>query len=342
MSGNSTQSLLNFVSGTPVSLYLEQLTDVNVPVGSATDGQVLEWNNASHKWVAGTVSGGGGGATSSSQLSDGASLVKTIDGVAVSSNNNVVLSSSNLTDGSSLVKTINSITPTSNNVVLKVQNLNDVSATSPNTNDLLTYSTTSSTWSNTSISNATGISVSSAQANQGLIYNTTSSKFVNQMIDHTLSLTNVGTNTHAQIDSFIASKDQASGIAGLDSAGHLKVGEIPNLGNSIEYWVDSNYSFGNSDGSILKPFTSITSAMNAVGTGTLGGVNGTRGSYGEPTSTGDPYYSSVFRVFVKSGYYSEAPIIPSYRQIILTAIGSVHVSGNVFINIFRNSSNSGI
>jgi len=145
MSGNSTQSLLNFVSGTPVSLYLEQLTDVNVPVGSATDGQVLEWNNASHKWVAGTVSGGGGGATSSSQLSDGASLVKTIDGVAVSSNNNVVLSSSNLTDGSSLVKTINSITPTSNNVVLKVQNLNDVSATSPNTNDLLTYSTTSST-----------------------------------------------------------------------------------------------------------------------------------------------------------------------------------------------------
>ena len=285
MSGNSTQSLLNFVSGTPVSLYLEQLTDVNVPVGSATDGQVLEWNNASHKWVAGTVSGGGGGATSSSQLSDGASLVKTIDGVAVSSNNNVVLSSSNLTDGSSLVKTINSITPTSNNVVLKVQNLNDVSATSPNTNDLLTYSTTSSTWSNTSISNATGISVSSAQANQGLIYNTTSSKFVNQMIDHTLSLTNIGTNTHAQIDSFIASKDQASGIAGLDSAGHLKVGEIPNLGNSIEYWVDCNYSLGNSDGSILKPFTSITSAMNAVGTGTLGGVAGTRGSYEEPTST---------------------------------------------------------
>ena len=82
--------------------------------------------------------------------------------------------------------------------------------------------------------------------------------------------------------------------------------------------------------------------MNAIGTGTLGGVNGTRGSYWESTLTGDPYYSSVFRIFVKSGYYSEAPVIPSYRQIILTAIGSVHVSGNVFINIFRNSSNSGV
>ena len=100
MSGNSTQSLLNYVVGTPVSLYLEQLTDVNVPVGSASDGQVLEWNVASHKWIAGTVtSGSGGGATTSSQLSDGASLVKTINSVGVTSNNNVMLDSSHLTDG---------------------------------------------------------------------------------------------------------------------------------------------------------------------------------------------------------------------------------------------------
>jgi len=120
----------------------------------------------------------------------------------------------------------------------------------------------------------------------------------------------------------------------------LKISETPNFGNTIEYWVDCNYALGNSDGSIIKPFTTITNALNAVGTGTLGGVSGTRGTYGEPTSSSDPYYSSVFRIFVKSGYYSESPVIPSYRQIILTAIGAVNVSGNVFINIFRNSSNN--
>jgi hypothetical protein len=40
-------------------------------------------------------------------------------------------------------------------------------------------------------------------------------------------LTNIGTNTHAQIDTFIASKDAASGIAGLDSNSRLVAAKMP-------------------------------------------------------------------------------------------------------------------
>ena len=39
--------------------------------------------------------------------------------------------------------------------------------------------------------------------NQGLIYNTTSSKWENQTIDH-VNLSNKGSNTHAQIDTFVS------------------------------------------------------------------------------------------------------------------------------------------
>ena len=56
--------------------------------------------------------------------------------------------------------------------------------------------------------------------NQALIYNSTASKWENQQINHT-TLSNIGTNIHAQIDSFIASEGQASGLATLDTPSKL-------------------------------------------------------------------------------------------------------------------------
>ena len=82
-----------------------------------------------------------------------------------------------------------------------------------------------------------------------------------QIVDH-VNLANIGINTHAQIDTFIASKDQASGIAGLDSNTKLKVSEFPNFTSTITFYVDQKYSLGSNDGSILRPYTTISAALS--------------------------------------------------------------------------------
>ena len=74
----------------------------------------------------------------------------------------------------SVIKSINSKTTSNNVVTLNIADINDASVTS--------------------VSN-----------NQGLIYNSTDSKWENKQIDQR-TLSNIGSNTHAQIDSFIATK----------------------------------------------------------------------------------------------------------------------------------------
>jgi hypothetical protein len=98
-----------------------------------------------------------------------------------------------------LVKSINGITTTNNAITLDLSNLNDCA-----------------------------ITTSTLANNQGLIYNSSTSTWVNQQIDHT-TLANIGTNTHAQIDSFIASKSNANGLAALDSNGQLVLSQIPSI-----------------------------------------------------------------------------------------------------------------
>lgn len=44
---------------------------------------------------------------------------------------------------------------------------------------------------------------------------------VGGQLDHTLALTNIGSNTHAQLDTFLASKAAASGLASLDASSHV-------------------------------------------------------------------------------------------------------------------------
>ena len=72
----------------------------------------------------------------------------------------------------------------------------------------------------------TDCSISDPVANNALLYDSTSSKWKNEQIDHT-TLLNIGTNTHAEIDSFISSAGATGGLALLDSSGVLKSTEIP-------------------------------------------------------------------------------------------------------------------
>ena len=59
----------------------------------------------------------------------------------------------------------------------------------------------------------TDVSILETSNNQSFIC--TNGIFSNQTIDH-VNLSNKGSNTHAQIDTFILSKNQATGLAGLD------------------------------------------------------------------------------------------------------------------------------
>lgn len=53
--------------------------------------------------------------------------------------------------------------------------------------------------------------------------------------DHLL-LENIGTNSHLQIDAFIASKNQANGLAGLDANGKVPTGQLPSyVDDVLEY-----------------------------------------------------------------------------------------------------------
>jgi hypothetical protein len=50
-------------------------------------------------------------------------------------------------------------------------------------------------------------------------------------VDHT-TLSNIGTNTHAQIDTFISSKGAAGGLASLDGTSNVPTSQLDNVGST--------------------------------------------------------------------------------------------------------------
>ena len=88
-----------------------------------------------------------------------------------------------------------------------LDNLQNVNVSAPATGQVLTY-------------------------NGSIWYNATPSVGVT---DHTL-LSNIGTNTHAQIDTFISSKGAASGLAPLNSSSKIDTTYLPDsIVGSLEY-----------------------------------------------------------------------------------------------------------
>jgi hypothetical protein len=68
--------------------------------------------------------------------------------------------------------------------------------------------------------------------------------------DHT-TLANIGTNTHAQLDAFVASKGAANGLASLDASSFVPVPQLGNLGsttpvatllNIVRPWTESGWA----------------------------------------------------------------------------------------------------
>ena len=194
----------------------------------------------------------------------------------------------------SYITQVNGKTTIDNSVVLDLSELNDVYEISVSNNQALIYNSTASKWKNQQIdhttlsnigththsqidtfissegqpsglatldstsklsssqiptlnlgSNLSDCVISSLSNNQGLIYNSGTSKWNNQTISH-LNISNIGTNTHAQIDTFISSLNQASGIAPLNSNSKVPLNNIEQdmsidlLSNSLAAFVDKN------------------------------------------------------------------------------------------------------
>ena len=93
------------------------------------------------------------------------------------------------------------------------------------------------------MSNLHDCTITTPSNNQALIYNSTDTKWINQQIGHTTLLI-IGTNTHAEIDTFISSEGQASGLATLDSTSKLTTSQIPtlNLSSNLSNCVISSLS----------------------------------------------------------------------------------------------------
>ena len=85
------------------------------------------------------------------------------------------------------------------------------------------------------------------------------------------------------------------------------------FGNTISYYVDSKYLGGSNDGSILRPYTTIQTALNAIGTET----GATRGTYGDPTSNTDPHLHDQFSIYIQHGIYNETITVPAFRFILI-------------------------
>ena len=190
-----------------------------------------------------------------------------------------------------------------------LSDLSDLNLNILDDNNLLKYDTNSSKWINCQYShtNLSDIGLNShttidtfiASNNQatGLCLLDLNSKLSLSnipTISHT-TLSDFGLNVHTFIDNFISSKDQSSGIAGLDSNTKLKIAEFPNFNNSVIYYVDCNYTLGYNDGSISKPYTTVTGALTNISS---------------PTSNSHPSITNRYIIHVSGGNYEESIIVP--------------------------------
>lgn len=158
-------------------------------------------------------------------------------------------------------------------------------------------------------------------------------------------LLNSGTNTHAIIDTFIASKGQPNGLAALDGSGNIVVsgyiGATNGTGTGTRLDnVQINSGTGTLSG-VPSPYIAQTSGTSTGGSHTSSYIYGS--STIQSTSTSDSYLSGNFAV---------GSTTPPCKFLVLVSQLSGHVkyvdtqaliekNGNTALEIASNSSNSG-
>ena len=147
--------------GAKSELELNELTNVNVPTPS--NGELLQWDAANSKWIA--------GAAASSAIAN----------ANIEALNNVNVSHATTNQDDSLIYDKANSQWVAGTPVTTLAGLSDTTITTPSDKQSLVYNATSSKWENANLTtdNITDINLTSVADGQALVYDSGTSKFIN-------------------------------------------------------------------------------------------------------------------------------------------------------------------
>ena len=236
--------------GAKSELELNELTNVNVPTPS--NGELLQWDAANSKWIA--------GAAASSAIAN----------ANIEALNNVNVSHATTNQDDSLIYDKANSQWVAGTPVTTLEGLSDTTITTPSDKQSLVYNATNTKWENANLTttNITDINLTSVSNGQALVYDSGTSKFINGL--PTMSINNmsdVNISTPAAKNALIYDTATQKWINGLPllnvndindvNTSGLIDGQVLVYNNNTQKWVPGSASASSVSGVYLRDLQDV-------------------------------------------------------------------------------------